>query len=231
MKILVVIPTYNERSNIAQIVTEIFKTDARVEILVVDDQSPDGTGEVVEAMRVNEKRLHLLSRKNKQGLGRAYLAGFSWGMAQGFDVLAEMDADFSHRPVDLPKLLRAMDTYDFVVGSRYIDGGKVANWSLLRKFISRGGSLYARLILGYPIRDWTGGFNVWRRKVLEAIDMQTIQSEGYSFQIELKYRALRKEFRYCEVPIVFEDRREGQSKMSLKIVIEAFYRVWMIKFA
>jgi dolichol-phosphate mannosyltransferase len=185
----------------------------------------------VENLRKKYPQLHLLVREKKQGLGRAYIAGFNWGLERGYDILTEMDADFSHRPADLKLLLDAMKTADFALGSRWIPGGKTVNWGLGRKIISRGGSLYARMILGYPISDWTGGFNSWRAEVLRAIDLSQVQSEGYSFQIELKYRASSKGFKRMEVPIVFEDRRVGQSKMSSKIVLEALYRVWKIRFA
>lgn len=228
MKNLVIIPTYNERENIANIVPAVLAAAPAVEILVVDDNSPDGTGAVVQAM--NNPRVHLLSRPGKAGLGKAYLAGFEWGLQRGFEGLVEMDADFSHRPQDLPKLLAALGAHDFVMGSRYVRGGSTVNWGLIRKIISRGGGIYSSLILGYPIKDWTGGFNAWKAEVLRKIGLEKVQSNGYSFQIELKYRASCEQFKGVEVPIVFEDRRVGQSKMSLKIVLEAFYRVWMIRF-
>ena len=235
MKKLVIIPTYNERENIKEIVTAVLTIEVgeedSIEVLVVDDGSPDGTGRIVDSMIKTEPRLHHLARSEKSGLGKAYLAGFRWGLDRKFDVLSEMDADFSHRPEDLKVLLKAIESTDFVIGSRYVPGGAVANWGLIRKLISRGGSLYARMILGYPLQDWTGGFNIWRREVLESMDFDEIQSEGYSFQIELKYKALKNDFSGQEVPILFEDRRLGQSKMSMKIVLEAFYRVWMIRFA
>ncbi len=230
MKSLVIIPTYNEAENIASIVAAVCAEVPSVEILVVDDNSPDGTGGIVESMQVTNPKLHILKRPGKQGLGRAYLAGFEWGLKSGFEILVEMDADFSHRPADLKKILMAAQDVDFVVGSRYVPGGATVNWGLMRKIISRGGSLYSRLILGYPLRDWTGGFNAWRKSVLEGIDYLSVKSEGYSFQIELKYRSLKRGFKALEVPIVFEDRRIGQSKMSFKIVIEAFYRVWGMRF-
>jgi dolichol-phosphate mannosyltransferase len=230
MKPLVIIPTYNERENIANISAAVFAQNPDVEILVVDDNSPDKTGELVQTLMKSEPRLHLLSRPGKQGLGRAYLAAFAWGLERGYDLLVEMDADFSHRPEDLTRLLKAVPAVDFVVGSRYVPGGATKNWGLIRKMISRGGSLYSRLILGYPLRDWTGGFNAWKAPVLKGIDLPTVRSEGYSFQIELKYRSLKSGFQGQEVPILFEDRRAGQSKMSMRIVIEAFYRVWMIRF-
>ena len=228
MKNLVIIPTYNEKENIANIVPAVLAAAPAVEILVVDDNSPDGTGAVVKAM--NNPRVHLLSRPGKAGLGKAYLAGFEWGLQRGFEGLVEMDADFSHRPQDLPKLLAALGANDFVMGSRYVRGGSTVNWGLIRKIISRGGGIYSSLILGYPIKDWTGGFNAWKAEVLRKIGLEKVQSNGYSFQIELKYRASCEQFKGVEVPIVFEDRRVGQSKMSLKIVLEAFYRVWMIRF-
>ena len=203
--------------------------DAKIHVLVVDDSSPDGTGLFVQQQSVHEPRIHLLSRQQKQGLGRAYIAGFKWGLEQGYEALIEMDADFSHRPEDLLKLIEKLIDNDFVVGSRYVLGGRTVNWGLVRKVISRGGSLYSRLILGYPLRDWTGGFNGWKRHVLEGIGLDLVRSNGYSFQIELKYRAMQAGFHGVEVPIVFEDRRVGQSKMSLKIVLEAFYKVWMIR--
>lgn len=230
MKTLVVIPTYNEKENIQAIVPVVFAQNLGVEILVVDDNSPDGTGAIVREMQKNLPALHLLSRPGKQGLGKAYIAGFRWGMDHGFEVITEMDADFSHRPEDLGPLLKKLEHADFAVGSRYVVGGRTVNWGLLRKIISRGGGLYARLILGFPLNDWTGGFNAWKKEVLQAIDLSTVESNGYSFQIELKYKALKKGFAGAESAIVFEDRRVGQSKMSMKIVIEAFYRVWLMRF-
>ncbi|MBX3040782.1 MAG: polyprenol monophosphomannose synthase [Bdellovibrionaceae bacterium] len=229
MKTLVIIPTYNERENISAIVPAALACGRPIEILVVDDNSPDGTAAVVIEMMNKDPRIHLLSRPGKQGLGKAYLAGFDWGLARGYEALIEMDADFSHRPQDLPALIDGLNGADFAVGSRYVEGGGTVNWGLLRKIISRGGGIYSRLILGYPLNDWTGGFNAWKRQVLEGIGLDTVMSNGYSFQIELKYKALKKKFRGVEVPILFEDRRVGQSKMSFKIVIEAFYRVWLLR--
>lgn len=231
MRQLVIIPTYNERENIGMIVPEVLRlTPPQVEVLVVDDNSPDGTAEVVRSLQAQgQKRVNLLLRTKKEGLGRAYLAGFRWGLENNFDILVEMDADFSHRPVDLVTLLEEAKKKDFVVGSRYVPGGGTVNWGLLRKLISRGGSLYSRIILGFPLKDWTGGFNAWNRRVLEKMGLENVQSNGYSFQIELKYRALSLGFKGSEMPILFEDRRVGQSKMSLKIVLEAFYRVWLIR--
>jgi dolichol-phosphate mannosyltransferase len=230
MKALVIVPTYNEKENIQNILTAIFQQNLGVDILVVDDNSPDGTGRIVTSMQETQPRLHLLSRPGKQGLGRAYIAGFQWGIDHGFDVLVEMDADFSHRPEDLGPLLQTLQNNDFAVGSRYVQGGRTVNWGLLRKIISRGGGIYSRLILGFPLNDWTGGFNAWKKPVLEGIHLDSVVSNGYSFQIELKYKALKRGFRGAESPIVFEDRRVGHSKMSMKIVIEAFYRVWLMRF-
>lgn len=231
MKSLVIIPTYNECENVEAITSAVLQsTDAKTHVLVVDDNSPDGTGEIVQRLMTDQPRLHLLARPGKQGLGRAYIAAFKWGLERGYETLVEMDADFSHRPEDLVKLLAHADQADFVVGSRYVPGGRTVNWGIIRKIISRGGSLYARLILGYPLSDWTGGFNAWNRRVLESIGLETVRSEGYSFQIELKYRSKKRGFRGVEVPIVFEDRRVGHSKMSSRIVFEAFVRVWGMRF-
>ncbi len=230
MKSLVIIPTYNERENIQAIVPAILDRNPQVDILVVDDSSPDGTADLVLQMKNSIPNLHLLLREKKQGLGKAYLSGFAWGLEKGYEALVEMDADFSHRSIDLEKILQALKTCDFVVGSRWVPEGKTVNWGLGRKVISRGGSLYTRGILRYHLKDWTGGFNAWRREVLMGMGLDQVRSEGYSFQIELKYRALKKGFQCKEVPIVFEDRRVGQSKMSSRIVLEALYRVWQIRF-
>jgi dolichol-phosphate mannosyltransferase len=229
MKSLVIIPTYNERENIGEIVPAVRRATPDVDILVADDNSPDGTQDVVRELQKKDAKLHLLARPGKQGLGRAYLAGFAWGLERGYEALVEMDADFSHRPEDLKRLLDALPAVDFVIGSRWVAGGRTVNWGLGRKIISKGGSFYTRQILRYPIRDWTGGFNAWKAQTLIKIGLDSVRSEGYSFQIELKYRASRLGLRGIEVPIVFEDRRVGQSKMSSKIVIEAFHRVWGLR--
>ncbi len=229
MKKLVIIPTYNEIENLKKLLPELMMLSEKFDVLVVDDSSPDGSGNFVTDQSKINSRIHLLSRPQKQGLGKAYIAGFKWGFKNGYDVLTEMDADFSHRPVDLNEILKKIETTDVVIGSRYVSGGATVNWGLLRKIISRGGGIYSRLILGYPIQDWTGGFNSWKSEVLQKIDLDGIVSNGYSFQIELKYKASKHGFKVVEHPIVFEDRRVGQSKMSLKIVLEAFYKVWMIK--
>lgn len=230
MKSLIVIPTYNEKENIGPIVQAVLEQNLGVEILVVDDSSPDGTGEIVKGLQKTEPKLHLLTRAGKEGLGRAYIAGFEWGLGKGFEILVEMDADFSHRPVDLKPLLEAARGADFAVGSRYVKGGGTKNWGLLRKIISRGGGIYSRLILGFPLNDWTGGFNAWKAETLRKINLPTVKSNGYSFQIELKYKALRAGCKGVESPILFEDRRVGHSKMSSSIVLEALYRVWLLRF-
>jgi dolichol-phosphate mannosyltransferase len=230
LKTLIVIPTYNEIGNIVPLVNAIFACCPEVEVLVVDDSSPDGTGREVEKIGKTEKRLHLLTRQQKQGLGRAYIAGFHWGLENNYEFIQEMDADFSHRPQDLRKILDRNQEADFLVGSRYVVGGGTVNWGLGRKILSRGGSLYSRTILGFPLNDWTGGFNGWHARVLKKIGLDSITSNGYSFQIELKYRALKAGFKSLEVPITFEERRVGQSKMSGAIVREAFTRVWAMRF-
>jgi dolichol-phosphate mannosyltransferase len=229
MKKLVIIPTYNEIENLKNLFPALMNLSEKFDVLVVDDSSPDGTGSFVIEKSKNNSRIHLLSRAKKEGLGKAYIAGFKWGIEKGYDVLTEMDADFSHRPEDLNEILKKIETTDVVIGSRYVAGGATVNWGLIRKIISKGGGIYSRMILGFPIQDWTGGFNSWKVEVLKKINLDTIQSNGYSFQIELKYKASKYGFKVVEYPIVFEDRRVGQSKMSLKIVLEAFYKVWMIR--
>ena len=230
MKNLVIIPTYNERDNIKAFIEALFAETSEIHILVVDDGSPDGTGAIVKSMQESNKQINILENSGKGGLGKAYLQGFAWAIENGFDGCIQMDADFSHRPVDLKKLIEALPKNDFVIGSRYVEGGATSNWAWYRKLISLFGSFYSRLILGYPVNDWTGGFNAWNIGVLKAIGLKDVRSEGYSFQIEMKYRGLKNNFKVKEVPIVFDERREGASKMSLKIVIEAFYRVWQIRF-
>lgn len=231
MKTLIVVPTYNEIENIESLLAAVLKaTHPQVEVLVVDDGSPDGTGRKVDEIASRESRVHALHRSGKQGLGTAYVAGFRWGLEQGFEVLIEMDADFSHDPSYLSQMLATLTGgADVAIGSRYITGGGTRNWGLGRKILSRGGSLYSRLILGAPIRDFTGGFNGWHRRVIEAVDIASLRSDGYSFQIELKYRAFLLGFKLVEFPIVFTDRKVGHSKMNKSIVIEALQRVWAIR--
>ena len=228
---LIIIPTYNESDNIEKLLDLISRTDPAAHVLIVDDNSPDRTYEIVERLMQTSYpgRLFLLKRAGKLGLGTAYIAGFKWALARDYDYIFEMDADFSHDPKYLPAFLAAIEKHDLVLGSRYVPGGGVKNWGLLRKFISRGGSLYARTILGLSLRDLTGGFKCFRRQVLESIDLDAVKSNGYSFQIEMTYRARCKGFRICETAIVFEDRTAGKSKMSRKIFLEAVLMVWKLR--
>lgn len=226
----VVIPTYNERENIGALIPHI-TANPRFKVLVVDDNSPDGTGQVVADLARQSERVELIARSGKLGLGTAYVTGFKQALADGAQFIFEMDADFSHDPSYLPKLLAAAEAdYDVVLGSRYVPGGGTTDWGLMRKAISRGGSMYARLILGVSVRDCTGGFRCYRRNVLESIDLDTVRSNGYSFQIEMLYRAWCNRFRIGEIPIIFPDRRVGASKMSRKIVLEAMLMVWRMRF-
>jgi dolichol-phosphate mannosyltransferase len=224
----VVLPTYNERENIPAIVPAILAASPALDVLVVDDDSPDGTGALADELASADPRVRVLHRERKAGLGRAYLEGFAKALSAGYGRILEMDADFSHDPARLPALL-ATDA-DVVLGSRYVPGGGTVNWGLGRRLLSRGGSLYARTILGVPIRDLTGGFKCFRRKVLESLDLGTVRSSGYAFQIELTYRAIRRGFKVVELPITFVDRRVGRSKMSRRIVAEALWMVWKIRF-
>jgi dolichol-phosphate mannosyltransferase len=230
-KSLIVVPTYNEHDNVRGIAERLLAALPKTDLLFVDDNSPDGTGAVLDELAQKQPRLHVMHRAGKLGLGTAYIEGFQWGLARDYDYLFEMDADGSHDPSYLPTMLAlAEDGADLVVGSRYVPGGGTANWGVGRKIISRGGSLYARTILGVDVRDLTAGFICWRRAALEAIDLQTITSNGYSFQIEMKYRALQRGLRLVETPIVFVDRRVGQSKMSRAIFLEALLKVWSLRF-
>jgi dolichol-phosphate mannosyltransferase len=226
---VVCLPTYNERENLDAIVTAILAAAPEVDVLVIDDRSPDGTGDLADAFAARDPRVKVLHRAGKQGLGKAYLAGFAWALERGYGLVLEMDADFSHDPRHLPALLAKAGEADLVLGSRYVPGGGTVNWGLGRRLLSRGGSLYARTILGVGIRDLTGGFKCFRREVLEAIDLPSVECSGYAFQIELTYRALRRGFTVAELPIVFADRRVGQSKMSKRIVLEAIRKVWSIR--
>lgn len=228
---LVVIPTYNERENIGKIITEIMAYD-EFHVLVVDDNSEDGTADIVNDMSADyPERVYLLRRPGKLGLGTAYIAGFTWALKRDYTHIFEMDADFSHHPATLPRLLQASRYADLVIGSRYIPGGRTVNWSPVRKFISRGGSYYARAVLGLPVRDLTGGFKCFRRQVLEEINLSEITSTGYGFQIELTYRTAQAGFRIVEIPITFAERLHGTSKMSSTIFFEAMYRVWQLRFS
>jgi dolichol-phosphate mannosyltransferase len=228
-RILVIIPTYNEATNLPLIVPQVLKQDPRIEVLVVDDSSPDGTGDIADRMAASDVRVHVLHRQAKEGLGRAYLAGFKWGLAQGFDAMFEMDADFSHDPSFIPAFLTAVEDADLVLGSRYSTGVNVINWPISRLLLSLGANLYARVITGLPLSDSTGGFKCFRRAVLEAINLDEVRSNGYAFQIEMSFRAWRKGFRLKEIPIIFHDRVEGHSKMSKRIVREAIWMVWWLR--
>ncbi len=228
---LIVVPTYNERDNVAEIARGMIDhAGVPVELLFVDDNSPDGTGAELDRLAAADPRLHVMHRAGKLGLGTAYLEGFAWGLQRGFEVLIQMDADGSHDPRYLPSMLAELaDGADLVIGSRYVAGGGTANWGLGRRLLSRGGGLYARTVLGVAVRDMTAGFACWRRAALEAIDLGSITSNGYSFQIEMKYRALRRGLQLVEVPIVFTDRKVGQSKMSRAIFLEAITKVWQLR--
>ena len=228
---LICIPTYNEAENIERLVPEIKQTISDVHILVVDDNSPDGTGELVVRMTRLDDTIHLLQRPVKQGLGPAYLAAFAWALEREYEYIFEFDADFSHNPAYLPGFLSVLeqDTVDVVVGSRRVNGGRIENWGIHRKFLSWGGNTYANLLLGTTIRDLTGGFNGFKREVLESIKLDEVQSSGYCFQIELKYRCLRQGYRVCELPIVFPDRIRGESKMNTSIMKEAIGQVIALK--
>ena len=227
---LVCVPTYNERANLPLIVPAILEQDPRLEVLVIDDSSPDGTGEVADTLAAENPRVHVLHREAKEGLGRAYLAGFRWALDRGYEFILEMDADFSHDPKFLPLFIEASRQADLVIGSRYKQGVNVINWPISRLLLSLGANQYARMITGLPISDSTGGFKCFRREVLAAIDFSRVRSNGYAFQIEMSYRAWRKGFRIVEIPIVFTDRVEGQSKMSKRIVREAVWMVWSLRF-
>ncbi len=228
---MIVIPTYNEIDSLRPLAEEVLKvTPDHTHVLVVDDGSPDGTGKLADTIANEHSRFHVLHRKKKMGLGTAYVAGFGWGIDKGYDAFIEMDADFSHHPKYLATMLDLLNRNDVVIGSRYVKGGGTVNWGFGRRLLSRGGSLYSRGILCAPIRDFTGGFNGWHKRVLDAVNIGTLRSDGYSFQIELKYRAFKKGFKIQEFPIVFEDRKLGKSKMNKKIVFEALGRVWSFRF-
>ena len=226
---IIIVPTYNEAENIEKLAGSIRSYLPSVTILVIDDNSPDGTAAIVKSLIKNDPKVDIIERPGKMGLGSAYIAGFKYALEREFEYIFEMDADFSHNPAHLPKFLEAIKEADLVIGSRYVPGGGVRNWSVLRKLISLGGSIYSRLILSLPYKDLTGGFKCFRRRTLQAIDLDRIYSEGYSFQIEMTYHAHNLGFRVREVPIIFEDRTGGKSKMSNKIFFEAIYRVWQIR--
>lgn len=223
-----ILPTYNEADNIEPIVARVRDSVPEAHILVADDNSPDGTGDLADKLAAADERVHVLHRKGKEGLGAAYIAGFHRGLREGYGVLVEMDADGSHQPEELPRLLDALGSADLVLGSRYVKGGAVKNWPRSREVLSRGGNIYTRLAIGVPLRDATGGYRAFRRETLEGIGLEHVASAGYCFQVDLAWRALRKGFRVVEVPITFVERERGQSKMSRAIVAEAVWRVpWL----
>jgi dolichol-phosphate mannosyltransferase len=229
-KTLVVTPTYNEADNIEKFIGQVLAQHPSVEMLIVDDNSPDGTAAIVEKMMEREPRIHILKRPGKMGLGTAYVDGFRYAIARGYDYIFEMDADFSHNPEEVPKFLAKAKECDLVIGSRYTNGVRVVNWPIRRLILSYSANVYTRIITGMPLKDATGGFKCFRRRVLEAIDLDRVHSNGYAFQIEMNFKAYSKGFKLCELPIIFADRTSGQSKMSKKIVYEAVFMVWKLKF-
>ncbi len=229
MRILIIIPTYNEKENIVNLIHAIFKLKSNIDILVVDDNSPDQTGGIVEQMTHEDSRIHLIRRKGKLGLGTAYIQGFKFALSRDYEYIFEMDADFSHDPKYIPDFLEKIKDYDLVLGSRYIQGVNVVNWPMSRLILSFAANLAARWVTGIPIRDCTGGFKCFRRKVLENIEFEKISSDGYSFQVEVNYKVWKKGFRICETSIIFVDRHAGTSKMSSRIVREAFLMLWKLR--
>jgi dolichol-phosphate mannosyltransferase len=224
-RVLVIIPTYNEAENVERIVGRVRASVPEAHVLVADDNSPDGTGELADKLATEDQNVHVMHRKGKEGLGAAYLAGFRWGIDNGYDVLVEMDADGSHQPEELDRLLGALRGADLVLGSRWVPGGRVVNWPKSRLLLSRGGSTYSRLMLGVPIRDVTGGYRAFRKETLQGLGMDQVASAGYCFQVDLAWRTVKAGFKVAEVPITFVERELGASKMSRSIVIEALWRV------
>lgn len=228
-KTLVIIPTYNEMDNLPKLVPIVLSQDDSIDILIVDDNSQDGTAGFVIDLQKTNSRIHLIQREKKLGLGTAYIAGFKYALANNYSYIFEMDADFSHEPSEIPNFLKAIEDFDLVLGSRYINGVRVLNWPMSRLLLSFFASVYTRIITGMPIKDATGGYKCFRRKVLESIDLDKVQSNGYSFQIEMTFKAYKKGFKIKEIPIVFMDRVKGTSKMSKKIVHEAVIMVWKLR--
>lgn len=230
MRGLVIIPTYNERENISRIVPMVLEQDQRLDVLVIDDGSPDGTGALADEIAVSNPRVNVLHRSGKLGLGTAYLAGFKWASERGYDWVFQSDADFSHDPAHLPAFIQGLQDYDVVIGSRYLQGRvTVVNWPMSRLLLSYFANMYARVITGLPVADATAGYKGFRREVLQVIDLNRVESEGYAFQIEMSFRAWKKGFKLAEIPIVFVDRSLGESKMSKKIVREAVWKVWKLR--
>jgi dolichol-phosphate mannosyltransferase len=226
---LVVIPAYNEAENIGRIIPRVLEQDPSIDVLVVDDGSPDGTATLVKGLQQGQPRIHLIERPGKLGLGTAYVAGFKFALARGYDFVFEMDSDLSHNPKEIPRFLDRMRDHDLVVGSRYSNGVRVLNWPMQRLLLSYSANVYTKLITGLPLSDATGGFKCFRREVLQAIDLDRVKSNGYAFQIEMSYKAWKKGFRLAETPIVFLDRRSGISKMSKSIIYEAFFMLWKLR--
>jgi dolichol-phosphate mannosyltransferase len=229
MKTLIIIPTYNELDNLPRLLPEVLSKNKEINILIVDDNSPDGTAAFVENEKKDNDRIHLIKRSSKQGLGTAYIAGFKYALQNNFELIFEMDADFSHDPKEIPKFLEEIKNSDLVIGSRYINGVNVVNWPMRRLLLSSFANVYTRIITGMPIHDATGGFKCFRRKVLESINLDQVRSNGYAFQIEMNFKAWKKGFKVKEIPIIFVDRMKGQSKMSKKIVREAVTMVWKLR--
>ena len=227
---MIIIPTYNEQENVRAIAAAVFQACSGAEILFVDDNSPDGTGKIAEEMALADQRIHVLHQRDKRGLGRAYIVGFKWALERDYTRIFEMDADFSHNPADIPKFLSAAENTDLVLGSRYLHGIRIINWPLSRLIMSQGAGTYVRVVTGMPFSDPTGGYKCFRREVLEAIDLDRVKSNGYSFQIEMTYMAWKLGFRIAEVPIIFEDRRSGHSKMNSNIIREALGMVMKLRF-
>ena len=229
MNILVISPTYNERKNVQSLVELILGKNPNYHLLIVDDNSPDGTADNVKELQIDYPNLHLAERPGKAGLGSAYVFGFKWALKHKYERIVQMDADLSHDPNDVPRLVKLLDDYDLIVGSRYIEGVSVVNWPIRRLMLSYGANMYSRIITGMPIKDSTGGFKAWRREVLNEIDLNAVSSQGYSFQIEMNFRTWCKGFKIKEVPIIFVDRTIGESKMSKNIVYEAIFMVWRLR--
>ena len=229
MKTLIISPTYNESKNISTLVETVFTRNSNVDLLIIDDSSPDGTAAIIEKLQATYPRLFLEVRKVKDGLGKAYLHGFEWAIKKDYEIIVQMDADMSHHPKEVPLMIDLLKENDLVIGSRYINGVSVINWPLKRLFLSFGANIYSRVVTGMPVRDATGGFKVWSSKVLRAIKLEDVRSSGYSFQIEMNFRAWHKGFKLVEHPIIFIDRTVGESKMSKSIMFEAVWMVWRLR--
>ena len=229
MNTLIISPTYNEKKNISSLIETILNIDENYHILIIDDNSPDGTANIVKELQLKYKNLFLEERPGKAGLGTAYKYGFNWALRRNYENIIQMDADLSHDPKEIKEMVRLLNNYDLVIGSRYIDGVSVVHWPIKRLILSYGANLYARIVTGLPIKDSTGGFKAWKRKVLDSIDLNGVKSQGYSFQIEMNWRAWQKKFSILEHPIIFSDRTVGESKMSKKIMFEAIIVIWRMR--